>query len=55
MKITQTGSISISINGPKNIGTYDPNNEEDEDVFTHVMPESYEASIDENDKFKTEA
>lgn len=53
MKVLATASTSVSINGPKNPGTFDPNNEEDSDIFTYVCPELYLTTYDDKDKFTT--
>ena len=53
MKVLSTASTSVSVNGPKNPGTFDPNNEEDEDTFTYVVPELYLTTYDAKDQFST--
>ena len=53
MKVMTTASTSVSIYGPKKPGTFDPNNEEDEDQFSYTIPELYLTTYDANDKFLT--
>jgi len=53
LKVLSTASTSVSINGPKKPGTFDPQNEEDSDVFCYVVPELFLTTYDEEDKFKT--
>jgi len=36
-----TASQSVSMQYPKNEGTYDPNNEDDDDSKTFIVPETY--------------
>lgn len=36
-----TASQSVSMQYPKDIGTYDPNNEDDDDSKTFIIPETY--------------
>ena len=48
--LSTTASQSVSFIYPKNEGTYDPNDEEDDDVKTDVIPETYVSKLDANDK-----
>jgi hypothetical protein len=40
----------VSFVYPKNEGTYDPNDSEDDNQKTDVIPETYVSKLDEKDK-----
>jgi adenylyl cyclase-associated protein len=48
-QLSTTASQSVSFIYPKNEGTFDPNDEEDDDVKTDVIPETYVSKLDAND------
>jgi hypothetical protein len=45
-----TASQSVSYQFPKNPGTFNPDDEEDDDTKTEVIPETYVSKLDEQDK-----
>lgn len=51
--ITTTASQSVSVRIPKNPGSFDPNNEDDESEICHVIAETYNSRIGADDKMTT--
>ena len=49
-QLSTTASQSVSFIYPKNEGTFDPNDEEDDDEKTDVIPETYVSKLDAKDK-----
>jgi hypothetical protein len=49
LNLLTTASQSVSITIPKNEGTYDPNNEDDEPFTCLMVPETYHVKVNEKD------
>jgi len=47
-----TASQSITLIFPKKEGTFNPDDEEDDDTAHLVIPETWATKVDENDKLK---
>uniref|UniRef100_A0A7S3FX04 C-CAP/cofactor C-like domain-containing protein n=1 Tax=Strombidium rassoulzadegani TaxID=1082188 RepID=A0A7S3FX04_9SPIT len=50
MNLLTTASQSISVTYPKDEGTYDPTNEDEDPMAVQVVPETYHVKVDEKDK-----
>jgi hypothetical protein len=47
--ISTTASQSVSLHYPKNEGTFDPNDEEDDDSKTSIVAETFNSKLDDKD------
>ena len=54
IQINTTASQSVSMDIPKNEGTFDPNNDEDDAFKCLAVPEMYKSKVNEKDELNTE-